>query len=37
LLGFSLVISALAIWRHRTNIQRLRAGTESRFVRGKKS
>lgn len=35
LLGFSLVISALAIWRHRTNIQRLRAGTESRFARKK--
>jgi glycerol-3-phosphate acyltransferase PlsY len=33
LLGFSLVISALAIWRHRTNIQRLRSGTESRFER----
>jgi glycerol-3-phosphate acyltransferase PlsY len=33
LLAFSLAISALAIWRHRTNIQRLRAGTESRFER----
>ena len=31
LLAFSLVISALAIWRHRTNIRRLRDGTESRF------
>jgi glycerol-3-phosphate acyltransferase PlsY len=27
-------IGALAIYKHRTNIQRLRAGTESRF--GKK-
>ena len=36
LLAFALVISALAIWRHRTNIQRLRAGTESRFERKKK-
>lgn len=31
LLGFALLISALAIWRHRSNIQRLREGTESRF------
>ena len=36
LLGFSLAISALAIWRHRSNIERLRAGTESRFERKKK-
>ena len=36
LLAFSLAISALAIWRHRTNIQRLRAGTEPRFVPKKK-
>jgi len=36
LLGFAVLISALAIWRHRTNIQRLRAGTESRFDRKKK-
>lgn len=33
LLGFALLISALAIWRHRSNIGRLRAGTESRFER----
>lgn len=33
LLGFAILISALAIWRHRSNIQRLRNGTESRFVR----
>jgi acyl phosphate:glycerol-3-phosphate acyltransferase len=31
LLGFSLVISALAIWRHRSNIVRLRNGTEPRL------
>jgi glycerol-3-phosphate acyltransferase PlsY len=36
LLGFALVISALAIWRHRSNIERLRAGTESRFERKNK-
>jgi len=36
LLSFSVLISALAIWRHRTNIQRLRAGTESRFEGKKK-
>ena len=33
LLGFSLVISALAIWRHRPNIGRLRNGTEPRIER----
>jgi len=32
---FCVVISALAIWRHRTNIQRLLAGTESRFEKKK--
>ncbi len=32
LLGFALVISALAIWRHRSNILRLRDGTEPRFT-----
>jgi len=30
LFGFAVVISVLAIWRHRSNIARLRAGTESR-------
>jgi len=33
---FSVVIAILAIWKHRTNIQRLRAGTEHRFERKKK-
>ena len=33
LLGFSLVAAALAFWRHRSNIQRLLAGTEPRFVK----
>lgn len=28
---FSLLIGILAVWKHRTNIQRLREGTESRF------
>ncbi len=30
---FSLIIAVLAIWKHRTNIQRLLAGTEHRFTR----
>lgn len=34
---FSIVISLLAIWKHRANIQRLIAGTENRFERKKKS
>ena len=33
LLGFALLIAALAIWRHRSNIERLMAGTEHRFDR----
>ena len=32
LFAFALAIAALAIWKHRANIQRLRAGTEHRFV-----
>jgi len=31
LLGFSVIAGAMAIYKHRSNIQRLRAGTESRF------
>ena len=34
---FSLVIAILAIWKHRSNIERLRAGTEHRFTRKPKS
>lgn len=30
---FTIVIAVLAIWKHRSNIQRLRAGTENRFER----
>jgi glycerol-3-phosphate acyltransferase PlsY len=30
---FSIIIAVLAAWKHRTNIQRLRAGTENRFER----
>lgn len=37
LLAFSLAISALAIWRHRSNIARLRDGTEPRFRRKEES
>lgn len=33
----SLVIAVLAIWKHRSNIQRLLAGTEHRFTRQSKS
>ncbi len=34
---FTVVIAVLAIWKHRSNIQRLRAGTEHRFTRKPKS
>jgi glycerol-3-phosphate acyltransferase PlsY len=34
--GYVVVMSALVIVRHRGNIQRLREGTENRFVMGKK-
>jgi acyl phosphate:glycerol-3-phosphate acyltransferase len=34
---FSVVIAALAIWKHRANIQRLMNGTENRFQPKKKS
>lgn len=33
---FSVLIAALALWKHRFNIHRLREGTESRFVWGGK-
>lgn len=33
---FSLLIAVLALWKHRSNVQRLLAGTESRFVWGAK-
>ena len=32
MLGFATVIGGLAVWRHRSNVQRLRQGTENRFV-----
>lgn len=35
LFGFSLLVAVLAIWRHRSNIQRLLAGTENRFAKKK--
>jgi len=35
LFGFTFLISILAVWRHRSNIQKLRAGTENRFQRKK--
>ncbi len=33
LFAFSCTIAVLAVWKHRSNIQRLRAGTENRFTR----
>lgn len=33
---FSVIIALLAIWKHRSNIQRLLAGTEHRFTRKEK-
>jgi acyl phosphate:glycerol-3-phosphate acyltransferase len=33
LVGFSVLMAALAIWRHRANIVRLLNGTENRFAR----
>lgn len=36
LFAFSLIIAALAVWKHRANIVRLRQGTEPRFVPGGK-
>jgi len=33
LFALSLLIAISAVWKHRTNIQRLRAGTENRFER----
>jgi len=35
LVGFTSVLAALAVWRHRPNLQRLRAGTEHRFGKPK--
>jgi glycerol-3-phosphate acyltransferase PlsY len=29
--GFTSLLAALAVWRHRANIARLKAGTEHRF------
>jgi glycerol-3-phosphate acyltransferase PlsY len=37
LFGFSILIAVLAIWKHRSNIQRLMDGTEHRFNRKPKS
>jgi acyl phosphate:glycerol-3-phosphate acyltransferase len=37
LFAFSLTISILAIWKHKSNIERLRKGTEHRFTRKPKS
>ncbi len=37
LLVFSCFLAAMAIWRHRTNIQRLLAGTESSWTKNRKT
>ena len=34
---FTVIIAVLAIWKHRSNIQRLREGTEHRFTRKPKT
>ncbi len=34
---FALVVGALAVWRHRSNIKRLREGSEHRFTRKQNS
>lgn len=34
--GVLTLLALLAVWKHRSNIARLRAGTESRFTFGKK-
>lgn len=35
LIGLAIVLGLVSIWRHRSNIQRLLAGTESNFRKGK--
>ena len=35
LVGFTSVLAALAVWRHRANIERLKAGTEHRINKSK--
>jgi glycerol-3-phosphate acyltransferase PlsY len=35
-LALTLITAALVLWRHRTNLQRLRAGTEPRLGEGKR-
>lgn len=37
LFAFTVIIALLAIWKHRSNIARLRAGTEHRFTRRAKT
>ncbi|HKZ16806.1 MAG TPA: acyl-phosphate glycerol 3-phosphate acyltransferase, partial [Geobacteraceae bacterium] len=31
IVGMSIIIAAMVIWKHRENIKRLRQGTENRF------
>ena len=31
LFAFTIIIAVLAVWKHRSNIRRLRDGTENRF------
>jgi len=37
LFAFSVVVALLGVWKHRSNIQRLRLGTEHRFERRRKT
>lgn len=36
-IGLDLVIAGFIVWKHRANVQRLLAGTENRFGRGRRS
>ncbi len=37
LLAFSILVAVMIVWKHRSNIARLRAGTENRFVKKPKA
>lgn len=37
LLAFAVLVAALIVWKHRSNIARLRAGTENKFAKGSTS
>jgi glycerol-3-phosphate acyltransferase PlsY len=37
LFAFSVVVAVLGVWKHRSNLQRLLAGTENRFEKRQKT